>query len=220
MQTRSSHNWKYKAGTWDSLNTELINFEDDYPVLSSTPLNKGFVIVTCNNYKAFTPESLVSMFVDDNILERFWNKPLYYAERFKKCYAVMTPDFSMLIGMPKPLQMFNVYRNRFIGHVWQQSGVNIVPTICWSDKASFEYCFEGVAAGSVVAVSNTGCRNDTHLRYFDAGYNEMIKRLSPKQIVFQCSKRLITNYSDNNVIFINSFFDLKRNAWEAGTVGV
>lgn len=215
MQTRSSKNWNYKSGTWDSLNTELINFETDYPTLSSTPLNKGFEVTMCNDYKSFAPNKLVSMFIDDYVLERFWNKPLNYIERFKGCLATMTPDFSMLIGMPKPLQMFNVYRNRFVGHVWQQAGVNVIPTICWSDKASFEYCFEGVAVGSTVAVSNTGCLTDKHLSFFDAGYSAMIDRLKPKQIVFQCRKTLQNNYQESNVLFINGFFDQKHIAWAA-----
>lgn len=103
MQTRSSKNWNFKSGTWDSLNTELINFEEDYPTLSSMPLTVGFEVTMCNDYKSFAPNKLVSMFIDDYVLERFWNKPLNYIERFKGCLATMTPDFSMLIGMPKQI---------------------------------------------------------------------------------------------------------------------
>ena len=112
MIQRSSHNWKSKSGTWDSLNTEYVDFEGDYPKLSSIPQLSGFQTVTCNDYKKITAQSLVSMFVDDYIIERFWNHPDAYIERFKKAKYVMTPDFSLLIGMPRPMQEWNVYRNR------------------------------------------------------------------------------------------------------------
>ena len=122
MKQRSSDNWKSKSGSWDSLNTELIDFYLDYPILSSILQVNEFQVVMCNNYKAITEESLISTFADDYILERYWNDPNKYIEYFKKAKYVMSPDYSLLIGMPKPMQMWNVYRNRLVGYVWQSAG--------------------------------------------------------------------------------------------------
>lgn len=210
MKQRSSHNWKAKSGGWDSLNTELIDFYYDYPVLSSIFEITDFQLVMCNNYKAITEESLISAFVDDYILERYWNDPKKYIEFFKKAKYVMSPDYSLLLGMPKPMQMWNVYRNRLVGYVWQSAGLTVIPTISWSDKNSFEYCFEGVKQRSVVAVSNVGCRNEENKYYFDNGFNEMLNRIDPKQIVFQCNKKYKDQYKDDRIIFVNSFWDNKR----------
>jgi hypothetical protein len=210
MKTRSSNNWKSKSGGWDSLNIELIDFYNDYPNLSSIELLTYFETVICNNYKNINDQSLVSTFVDDYILERFWNNPSKYIGVFNRAKYVMSPDYSLLIGMPKPMQMWNVYRNRLVGHVWQKAGINVIPTISWSDSSSFDYCFDGVSYGSVVAISNIGCRNDDNLRYFNNGYNMMIKKINPKQIVFQCSKKYRKEYSDDKTIFVDSFWDIKR----------
>ena len=70
MKQRSSHNWQTNSGGWDSLNTELINFTEDYPILSNIINVIDYQIVMCNNYKSLNSKSLVSMFVDDYILER------------------------------------------------------------------------------------------------------------------------------------------------------
>ena len=164
----------------------------------------------CNNYKAITEQSLISTFIDDYILERFWNNPKKYIDYFKKAKYIMSPDYSLLLGMPKPMQMWNVYRNRLVGYVWQSAGLNVIPTISWSDKNSFEYCFNGVGVGSVVAVSNIGCRNEEYKCYFDAGFNEMINRIKPSQILFQCNKKYKEYYKDGRIIFVDSFWDSKR----------
>ena len=210
MKQRSSHNWKTKSGGWDSLNTELIDFYLDYPVLSSMLQVYSFQLVICNNYNAITEQSLISTFVDDYILERYWNAPKKYIEYFKKAKYVMSPDYSLLLGMPKPMQMWNVYRNRLVGHVWQSAGINVIPTISWSDKNSFEYCFNGIGIGSIVAVSNIGCVNEEKKYYFDAGFEELKNRINPTKILFQCNKKYKEHYKDERIIFVDSFWDNKR----------
>lgn len=208
MKTRSSQNWQTRSGTWDSLNTQFIDFEGDYPVLSSIyhtkiPLNS---VKICNNYKEIAEGCLVSMFVDDYMLERFWNNPLKYVDYYKKAGYVMTPDFSLLIGMPKPVQAWNVYRNRLVGYIWEQSGLKVIPTISWSDLYSLSYCFEGVPESSTVAVSNTGCRNEADKIYFNIGYNKMIEQIKPECIIFQCSDKYRAEYEAENVVFIDGFW--------------
>jgi len=210
MHTRSSDNWKTKSGTWDSLNVELIDFDEDYPNISNKITDINFNIVNCNDYKRVTQNSLISTFVDDYILERYWNNPSKYIAYFKEAKYVMTPDFSLLIGMPAPMQQWNVYRNRLVGYVWQSAGFDIIPTVAWSDKKSFSFCFNGIEQGSTVAVSSVGCKTKDNKSYFDAGFNEMKKALKPKYIIFQCPKNLKQYYLDDNIVFMDSFWDNKR----------
>lgn len=221
MKQRSSHNWKTKSGTWDSLNIHFLNFEGDYPFLSSIFDINSFNIVTCNNYKKINENTLVSMFVDDYILERFWNNPLKYIKYFSKCKYVMSPDFSLLIGMPIPMQMWNVYRNRLVGHAWQSAGLKVIPTVSWSNMDSFDFCFQGIEYGSTVAISNIGCRNVEQKKYFDDGFYEMVRVINPMKIIFQCNNKFKEQYESENILFIDSFFDLKRKKakqWAEGVV--
>jgi hypothetical protein len=38
----------------------------------------------------------------------------------------------------------------------------------------------------------------------------MIEAISPKQIIFQCNKKYKESYKNDNIIFIESYWDLKR----------
>lgn len=207
MNTRSSRNWQSKAGTWDSLNVEYVDFSGSYPCLSSITYPVSFnSVAICNDYRSVTNNSLISMFVDDYILERFWNNPLKYVNYYKNAAYVMSPDFSLLLGMPEPVQRWNVYRSRLVGYVWQKAGLSVIPTVSWTDNNSFEYCFEGIERGSNVAVSNIGCRNDEQKAYFDAGLQELKSVIEPNTIIMQCTERLKPLYNAENVVFIDSYW--------------
>lgn len=208
MQTKSSHNWATKSGTWDALKTEHVDFSEDYPVLNCTHLEDG-IIVNCNDYKNINSMSIVSTFLDDYILERFWNNPLNYVEKFNEAKSVMSPDFSLLLGMPTPMQQWNVYRNRLVGHVWAKNGLNVIPTISWSDEKSFDFCFNGIYQNSIVAISNVGCNTDRQKEYFDRGFQQMKKIIKPRKMLFMCNKKYKEFYADENIVFIKTFWENK-----------
>ena len=210
MKTRSFDNWKHKSGVFDSLNIRLLGFNTDYPVLSSFMKDIDFEIVTCNDYKSINENSLVSTFVEDYVLERFWNNPNKYIDIYKRAKYVMSPDFSLLKGMPIPMQIWNTYRNRLVGYVWQSNGINVIPTVSWSDEHSFDFCFNGILKNSVVAISNIGCRTEDDKLIFDLGFNEMIKMLEPSKIIFQCNKKNASSYKNSNIVFIDSYWERKR----------
>tara|TARA_R100000951_G_scaffold58110_1_gene48789 strand:+ start:452 stop:1111 length:660 start_codon:yes stop_codon:yes gene_type:complete len=214
MNTRTSYNWEFSSGVKNPLNLNFIDFDSDYPVLNCEDVFFSEV-VACNDYKKINKKTLVSMFIDDYILERFWRNPLNYIKRFEEAPAVLSPDFSVLVGMPKPIIYWQTYKNRLIGKIWKDSGLNVIPSITWSDKSSFDIVFQGVQKKSVVAVSNIGCRNEKHLKYFELGYNEMIKKINPNKIIFMCNKKYKKHFQNDNVVFIPSFWDKKRKIWEA-----
>ena len=55
----------------------------------------------------------------------------------------------------------------------------------FSDKESYEWCFDGVPEGGIVAVSNVGCMKHKETReLFMQGYNEMLTRIQPKEVLF------------------------------------
>jgi hypothetical protein len=220
MKQRSAHNWKTKSGSWDPLNTRFIE-EDakDYPLLSSFDQITEFETVMINDYKNINENSLTSTFLDDYILERFWNNPLKYIPILKKAKFTLSPDFSLLIGMPDPMLRWNIYRNRLIGNIWQRAGIKVIPTVSWTDEASLKYSFLGIGKFSNVAISNSGCRSPEQIEFFNKGFQKLKEEIEPKKIIFQSNKKLRTNYTDKNLIFINSFWDNKRQKkWEEDQV--
>lgn len=127
----------------------------------------------------------IHFFIDDYQFERVWNSPSKYINLFKNLNGVITTDFSMYLDMPKALQIYNCYRNRAVASYLQEEGINIIPTVSWGNEASFEWCFDGIAYGSAVAVSSNGCmQNKISKDAFLKGFNKMLEVINPCQIIF------------------------------------
>lgn len=140
-----------------------------------------------NNLKSVDDRkhSGIHFFIDDYLFARVWNDPLRYANLLGGFGAVMTPDFSLFTDYPPAVQIYNHYRKHLLGAYWQWLGLNVIPTICWSDAASYSWCFDGEPVGGTVAVSSVGTQKNPVARtLFLDGYNEMIIRLRPTKIIF------------------------------------
>lgn len=126
----------------------------------------------------------IHFYLDDYQFERVWNTPERYLDILRRFNYVLTPDFSLYTDMPKPLQIYNVYRSRLLGAWWQRKGVSVITTVSWSDADSYDFCFNGIEKGAVVSISTVGiAKNKEARRLFIDGVNEMIKRIEPKTIL-------------------------------------
>lgn len=78
----------------------------------------------------------------------------------------------------------NTYFNRAIGFYLQKNGIPVIPNVRWSDESSFDYCFLGIPANSIVSISTHGCiRSATEKEYFRKGLYEMLSVLTPSDVV-------------------------------------
>ena len=147
----------------------------------------------------------VHFFLDDYQFNRVWNDPDRYIDLFRRFRYVLTPDFSLYTHFPKALQIYNHYRKHWLGAYWQLNGINVIPTVCWSDKESFEWCFDGEPAHSAVAVSSVGTQRskDTKRKFLD-GYFEMVDRLQPTQIIFYGN---VPDECKGNIVRVKQFTD-------------
>ena len=145
----------------------------------------------------------VHFFLDDYQFNRVWNNPDAYINMLSKFRYVMSPDFSTYTDFPKALQIFNHFRKHWLGAYMQMYGIDVIPTISWSDEKSFEWCFDGEPVGGVVAVSSVGVMNSKERKLlFMNGYNEMVKKLQPETILFYGQ---IPEECTGNIIKIKSF---------------
>lgn len=127
----------------------------------------------------------IHFFIDDYQFTRLWTNPDAYLDLLSSFKAVCTPDFSTYTDFPKAIQIYNHYRKHWLGAYWQQNGIVVIPTISWSDRGSFEWCFDGEPVGGSVAVSSVGTQLNKESRtLFLMGYNEMLLRLKPERIFF------------------------------------
>lgn len=147
---------------------------------------------------------LVHFFIDDYQFERLWNNTDKYINMLKKAKYVLTPDFSLYRDMDLAIQLYNIYKSRWIGAYMQSEGIAVIPTISWSDERSYDFCFEGVENNSVVAISTYGTKASKEAKeLFENGYKEMLKRIEPSKIICYGNNNL------KNVITIQNYIDKK-----------
>lgn len=187
--TRSSHRWAEMPGNWDRLNTRaLFGSGNDWgiPDLPAATWEPARLVAYNDRHGTRTvgPGSAVHFFLDDYRFETVWTKPERGLSRCRTVGAALTPDFSLWRDMPLAMQLWQVYRSRWCGAWLLHHGVRIIPTISWSTPDSYTFAFAGVTPGSVVAVSTVGTLRDPDARgLFDAGYAEMLERLTPATVL-------------------------------------
>lgn len=149
----------------------------------------------------------VHHFIDDYQFEREWTQIDRQLPRLQRAKYVTSPDFSLYTDFPKALQIWNHYRKHWIGAYLEQNGVKVIPTIAWSDENSFEWCFDGEPVHKPVAVSTVGVMASQETKEaFLLGYNAMIERLKPTQILYY--GQVIDELKDDTTLIpIESFGD-------------
>lgn len=123
----------------------------------------------------------IHFFTYDWKFEKVYKNAEEELEKLKQYYCLLSPDFSIFTNMPKALQIESVFKNRWCGAYWQSLGLRVIPTVSWGDENSFEFCFDGIEEGSIVAVCTyyrENCEEE-----FMLGYNEMLKRIKPSTII-------------------------------------
>lgn len=78
-------------------------------------------------------------------------------------------------------QLESIAYSHWLGAYWQSQGLLVIPAISWSDTKSFEFCFDGVEKGSVVAVGMIGCKRNKFR--FMREYNAMLEKIEPPAII-------------------------------------
>ena len=87
--------------------------------------------------------------------------------------------------MPLAMQIWNVYRSRIMGVIFEEKGIKVIPAVSWSDSRSFDFAFDGIPKHSVVSVSSVGIwKNKRFYQLFLQGLSAMLQGLRPACIVF------------------------------------
>ena len=157
----------------------------DFPIITRYTAKVPSEIIPFNYARThFDKKVGVHFFIEDYQFERVWRFPDRYVPLLREYECVFTPDFSLYVDMPLSLKIYNVYRNRVLGHYWQQQGIKVVPTLQWADHRTFDFCFTGIEPGGIVAVSTLGsAKNPISRGYWIAGMQKAIDVLHPDTIL-------------------------------------
>ena len=160
--------------------------EYDFPIIQAQELPEIQKWVPFSGAKGKELDATVGvhMFVDDYRMARLWNLPCRYINMLKNAGCVLSPDFSMYTDEPKALQVMNAYKRQWLGAWWQKNGMTVIPTVCWADEDSYEWCFDGFPHNAVLAVSTVGTQKHRgSKKLFMKGYDAMVERCEPKTVL-------------------------------------
>ena len=179
----------------------------ELPILTTISLTPKKVITFSKAMNANAKEfdSWIVFYEYDLGFERLWRNPCAYLQRLKKFKGVISPDFSLYRNMPLVMQIWNTYKGRALAHWMQQNGIEIIPNIRFNDERTYEFCFDGIEKNKTVAVGTHGCiKHKEDKEYFKNGLAELVKRLSPKNIIVYGSAPddIFKKYTDMGIAII------------------
>lgn len=186
---RTSHRWKSRPGNFDALNWSTLYDSDEIygiPLIQKETFVPDWLLPIKQRVRvedADMSKGAVQFFVDDYHFESVWGSPKKSMLLVGKTGNALSPDFSLFVGDPLAIQIWNTYRNRWLGRYWQERGIKVIPSITWSDEESYDFCFAGVEKGSTVAISTVGAnKKDTRQGFID-GFEIMLEAIEPELVL-------------------------------------
>ncbi|GHU96903.1 hypothetical protein FACS189483_01260 [Spirochaetia bacterium] len=132
-----------------------------------------------------TGNKTVHFFIPDRKFDYIINNPERQVKKLLQYRQVCLPDFSVFPEMSILQQKMQIAKMYYCGACWQKHGIVVIPTATWSDKRSYDFCFNGIEKGAVVAVSTLGTKK-YFKELFLAGFKELCKRKHPSHIICYC----------------------------------
>ena len=122
-------------------------------------------------------------YLDDYRFEVVWDRPVQTLKGLNSFGAVLTPDFSLYRDWPLAVQLWNTYRNRWLGAFWQSQGLKVIPSVSWSTPQSYDFCFAGLADGGLVSISCQGVGEKEARQLFRSGFKELLQQVRPAGVL-------------------------------------
>lgn len=156
---------------------------------------------------------LVHFFLPDYRFKQVWNNPERYIPLFKQYKGIISPDFSVYTDMPLAMQIWNVYRIAWMSAFYQQQGIHVIPSLTWSTKKSYKFCFDWVPKNSAVCISSVGCMADKEVtKLFLQGFEKALEEVNPAQVILygKAIKEMYNLFPD--LVRIPSFMEERKKA--------
>lgn len=157
-----------------------------FPIVRRQKLNlEGIKLIAYQDTKlhdsGLNRKKGVHFFIDDYRMEGIYRNPCRSEEKLSQYKFVITPDYSTYSNMDRWRQIESVAHSRWCGAYWQSQGWTVIPSVTWSTENNFDFCFNGIEKGCIVAISMIGCKHSK--KQFMLGYNQMLNRITPSAII-------------------------------------
>lgn len=162
----------------------------------------------------------VHFFEDDFRFERVWNNPKKYLPRLLEFDSIIMPDFSTCIDFPKPLKMWEAYRNLSLASWLQRQGAVVFPNA--RHQPGCDWLIESLPRHSVIAISGRGLvRGIEERRRFVRDLRTTVDMLEPTGVVYYGSDTgNVLDYPRALGIPVRTFRGDRRGGTEGGDYGL
>lgn len=192
--TRTSYRWNKSGGhqhNMDTLNLRAVwpsVGPYDMPPLEGTDYEPTMLAawnLPAQRQRAADEDGALHFYIDDYRFESLWRNPDKYFPRIEEVGAAITPDYSIFSKSPFPTQIWQTYRQRWMGAFWQYNGVIVIPTVRWAEPNTYDFVFEGLPYGGTFSVAHfgPGSKEPGQIERFVDGLQEMLKRLAPSKLL-------------------------------------
>lgn len=158
--------------------------KEDLPLLSpyNGPLPNDFISFSDRKKKLYSYG--LHCYLYDYNFELTWSNPSIIIPCLKNYRCVIGPDFSIFVDQPRAVNVWNVYRNRWVTSYWQSQSIQAIPSASWGNVDSFDYCFDGLPENSIIAIGHTAIGKDSSYRQlYRLGIETLIQRKCPTKLL-------------------------------------
>lgn len=184
MGVPTAARWASTPGNWDPLNA-ILRYEGDpvygIPAVLDQPEDLPSSFTSWPNRRRRDPNHGLHFFVDDYRFEPLWKNPDRYAAVLLDAPLTLSPDFSVYADWPKAMQVWQVYRARWLCRRLQELGARVIPAVSWGGRGTYSFAFLGLPAGCRVAVTTVG--RSRFPGAFDAGFRAMVRQVRPREAI-------------------------------------
>lgn len=126
----------------------------------------------------------VHCFLYDYKIEPTWSTPSLSVPCLQKYACVIAPDFSIFVDQPRAINVWNIYRNRWVSSYWQSNNITVIPSASWGSVDSFDYCFDGLPENSIIAIGHVAVGKDEDFKkLYRLGVKSLIDKKHPTRLL-------------------------------------
>ena len=145
----------------------------------------GGLVVFDDRTRSLDPRNSVIHFSrKDSKFASVLTNPLTWVNAFMDFGYILTPDISLGDDMPPWMRQQITCLSRAVGVIWQQRGMNVIPSLRWRSNEDLAFVTAGIPVGGTIAVSNYGFRSELSERIiFRSGLEEVLEILKPEKVL-------------------------------------
>ena len=132
---------------------------------------------------------ILNFYTEDWRFERVWAETVESIAKIVplRPAAFTSPDFSLWGDDPLAVQMWNIYRARWISRYWQAAGLKLIPSLATStNPACYEFAYDGLPKRpSLMSMQMRagGYKDRAQVNAVHSEIAELIERVNPMRLV-------------------------------------